>query len=835
MNSIRTAGGDRRDRILVQLKVDGIGLSDEEVSKRREQYGWNELPVRKGSMLAVFFGQFRNAMVGILLAAAAVSVIAPFLQSGTVHRQELLNAVVILAIVIVNAILGFAQEWRAENAIALLRKLSAPQVKVRRDGRIAMIPSRELIPGDIMLVEAGDKISADARLITSSSLEIDEASLTGESVPAGKQPEEQLTLGQAPAGMLYAATLVTRGSGEAVVTGIGLLTEIGKITSMVMSLKPPPTPLAIELQRVGKRIGLLVLVLCAVIFAVGVFSGMPVIDIFFVSVSLAVAAVPEGLPAIVTICLAFGTQRMIRHHALIRRLDAVETLGAVTVICADKTGTMTLNRMTVSRVWTRNDFSPALALEIAASCSRAELPDIGDPTEVALLVKAKAEQVERLAIIEEELPFTSEAKYMVTLHNKNGQIVRYLKGAPEVIAGFLPEPARSEILSESEKLSREGLRVLAVARGAGETIECIGLIALIDPPRPDVRSAIEQAKKAGISTIMITGDHPATALTIAQNVGIETDGVIDELRLEQMNLPELQHALRSVSVFARVQPAHKVKILEALQALGHVVAMSGDGVNDAPALKRAHVGIAMGLKGTDVAREAAAMVLTDDNYSTIVAAIAEGRRIYDNIKKFVLFLVRCNVGEVLIISLAMLLRMPLPLLPLHILWINLVTDSFPALALAAEEGEEGIMDRAPRSRDKSIFSGEWSLLACAGLLNAGIALGMFAIVRAQFPDDLTLARTVALTTTILFQLLMAVSTRTSGSVFATSLFTNRWLIGAIALSLGLHLLLLLSPLHILFNVVPIPLVLWEEIFGSSFLAFVVFEGAKWGKNTWKNH
>lgn len=830
MHSTLHAGSERRTNILSLLGASERGLSSEQIAVRRQRFGWNELPIQKGSILTLFFSQFRNAMVAILLAAAAVSVLAPFLHSGVIHRQELLNAMVILAIVLINAVLGFTQEWRSENAIALLKKLSASQVRVRRDQKIQVIPSRELVPGDILMVETGDRISADARLIASASLEVDESSLTGESLPADKQAQERLTPEQAPPGMLYAATLVTRGSGEAVVTGTGLLTEIGKITSMVMTLKPPLTPLAIELQRVGQRIGLLVIVLCVLIFAAGVLAGMEVTDMFFTAVSLAVAAVPEGLPAIVTICLAIGVQRMIKHHALIRRLDAVETLGAVTVICADKTGTMTMNCMTVSRVWTLGDFSPALSLQIAASCNRAELPDIGDPTEVALLIKARDEGIERLPIVDEKLPFTSEAKHMVTLHRKDGQSVRYLKGAPEVIATFLPESSRDEVLRESEKLSREGLRVLAVARGTSETTECIGLIALIDPPRPGVQASIEQAKRAGIRTIMITGDHPATALTIAQNVGIESDSVIDGETLERMDILQLQKALKRTSVFARVQPVHKVKILEALQTLDDTVAMSGDGVNDAPALKRAHVGIAMGMKGTDVAREAAAMVLTDDNYSTIVAAIAEGRRIYDNIKKFVLFLVRCNVGEVLLIAFAMLLQMPLPLLPLHILWINLVTDSFPALALAAEEGEEGIMDRPPRRRGKSMFSDEWMLLLCAGLLNATCSLGMFAIVRSQYPDDLTLARTVVLTTTIVYQLLLAISTRTSGSVFRTSLFSNRWLIGAIALSLGLHLLLLLSPLHLLFNVVPIPLILWEETLGAAFLAFLMFEGAKLVRN-----
>ena len=815
-----------RTSILRQLNTPDHGLTSEEVQKRVDQYGYNEIPERHEPLWHLILAQFQDVMVYILLGAVGVSLLVPYLHDGRIGDHELLNAGVILAIVLINAALGFAQEWRAENAIALLKKLSGPSVKVRRDGVLCQLPARELVPGDLIVVEAGDRISADARIVASSSAEVDEASLTGESVPVAKHvlPEIKKGFLFSP-GLLYSGTLVTRGSAEAVVTATGISTEIGKITSMVMELRPPPTPLQVELRRTGSRIGIIVLVLCVLIFIIGLAQGMAPVELFFTAISLAVAAVPEGLPAIVTICLAIGVQRMVQKHALIRRLDAVETLGSVSVVCADKTGTMTENKMKVSDVWLVSGSERNLLVQAAASCNRAELPDIGDPTEIALLQIAKEESVERLDIDHEDVPFTSEGKYMVTTHQINGKKVSFWKGAPEVIVTYLKRDTE-EILARALTFSEAGLRVLAVAMDDGSGLKPLGLLAMMDPPRKGVKEAILSARSAGIRTVMITGDHPATALTVAEKVGIQTQKVLQGIDIDAMDQNELTHALKDVSVFARVQPAHKVIILRSLQDSGHIVAMSGDGVNDAPALKRAHVGVGMGLKGTDVARESAAMVLTDDNYATIVTAIAEGRRIYDNIRKFVLFLMRCNVGEVLTVSGALILGMPLPLLPLHILWINLVTDSFPALALAAEGADAGVMNRPPRKQSEGIFYGEWILLAAAGILNMGLSLGMFEFSLRQFPGDLTLARTVALTTTIFFQLLLSVSARSPRSAFLLSPLSNLWLLCAILLSAGLHLTLLFTPLATIFNVAPIPTVLWEEILAFSFLAFVIFELVK---------
>ncbi len=820
---------DLKPAILRQLNSSDQGLSDTDVTRIRESSGLNEIPEKKESIWKLIIGQFQDVMVYILLGAVAVSVVVPYFHHGKVDQHELINAVVILAIVIINALLGFFQEWRAENAIALLKKLSAPNVKVRRNGVTTIIAARDLVPGDVMLVEAGDRISADARVILSSSCEVDESSLTGESVPVHKSPEKSPKPGEFSAGILYSGTLVTRGSAEAIVFSIGLATEIGKITAMVMELKAPPTPLQVELTKTGQSIGVLVLILCVLIFVIGLIKGMDPIELFFITVSLAVAAVPEGLPAIVTICLAIGVQRMIKKHALIRRLDAVETLGNITVICADKTGTMTENKMKVTDVWVPPFADRSLLIQAAASCNRAELPDIGDPTEIALLVYAKDEGIERLPIALEDVPFTSEEKYMVTSHMKDGKQIKFWKGAPEVIARFIPGADAETLLRNAEDFSKQGLRVLGVASQEGDKPQSLGLICMMDPPRVGVREAIIEASDAGIRTIMITGDHPATALSIGSKVGIKSAGVITGAEMDTMDGDDLKHVLKTNAVFARVQPTHKVAILQALQDMGEVVSMSGDGVNDAPALKRAHVGVGMGMKGTDVAREAAAMVLTDDNYATIVHAIAEGRRIYDNIKKFVIFLMRSNIGEVMTVSGALLFGMPLPLLPLHILWVNLVTDSFPALALAAENGEKGIMKRLPRKRGDSLFTGEWFLLIIAGIFNAVLSLGMYLLADFHFPGDVMLSRTAALTTTIFFQFFLAISTRTKKPAFLSSPFGNPLLLLAIAVSAGLHLGLLYTPAAAFFSVKAIPALLWEELIGSSFIAFLIFECLKWAR------
>ncbi|MBI5412265.1 cation-translocating P-type ATPase [Candidatus Peregrinibacteria bacterium] len=817
--------------ILEELKVSQEGLSSKDLEALRQTHGFNELPLKSRSLFKLFLGQFNNFMVYILLGAVVLSIGGAWLLKGAVEKTEMIDSIVILAIIFLNAILSFFQEKKAENAIALLRKLSAPNAKVRRDGLIRFIPSREVLPRDVMLIETGDKLSADGVILESSSLEVNESSLTGESVPAAKVAPLP-SRNNDNSNKIFSGTAVTRGSAEVLVTAIALQTEIGKVTSLVAETETPPTPLQLNLEKTGHKIGIGVLALCAILFVIGLAKGLDLLTMLFTAISLAVAAVPEGLPAIVTICLALGVKQMIRHRALIRKLDAIETLGSVSVICADKTGTITENDMKVTELWTLDNDSKNLLVLAAASCNRAVLPNFGDPTELALLKSAEQEKITPLPIIEEKVPFTSEGKYMVTRHEREGASTLFYKGAPEVIATFCNEADRKLILVQNERMTRKGLRILAVARESESEkgkVKFLGLIGLLDAPRAGVREAIALARNAGIRTMMITGDNPLTAEAIALQVGIITKGVMTGVELDKLDEAVLRQKVQTVSVFARVQPIHKVAILEALQKNSEIVAMSGDGVNDAPALKRAHVGIAMGFKGTDVAREAAAMVLTDDNYSTIVEAIAEGRRIYDNIRKFILFLFRCNAGEIGIIAVALLVGMPLPLLPLHILWMNLVTDSAPALALAAEKAEPNIMSRPPRAKNQHFLSGEGVFLVIAAILNTVATLGVFIIadrLSAGVGDPLLFARSAALTATILFQIFLSFSSRSSLSIFRQSPFSNPWLLGAGVLSLGLHLLLLSTPLAPLFSVTMPPLALWGYIIGAPLLAIFIFEGAK---------
>lgn len=814
-------------QILQELQLSPHGLSPEDVETRRSTYGCNEIPVKRKSRLKAFFGQFQNMMVYILLGAVVLSFVVPLLVNGAVHSEEYIDAAAIFAIILINAVLGFVQESKAENAIALLKNLSAPQVRVRRSGHTQIIPAREIVPGDIMLIEAGDKISADGRIVTMSSLGVNESSLTGESLPVHKAPEAGPT--PKDTARVFAGTVVTRGSAEVAVTATGLHTEIGKITAMVAATEPPPTPLQMELERVGARIGGIVLILCAAIFAAGMYQGTELVAMFMTVVSLAVAAVPEGLPAVVTVCLAIGVQRMIRRNALIRKLDAIETLGSVTVICSDKTGTITENRMQVTDAWTPSgaDADVSLLTTAMASCNRAELPDIGDPTEIALLVYGKEKGLTRLSIDEEEVPFTSEEKYMVTRHTMEGNTVRFMKGAPEVVVARCSLAEKQEILGKNASMAESGLRVLAAAVDRGEGFTFLGLLGMLDPARSGVKEAVDIALRAGMRTIMITGDNPISARVIARNVGIHSAGALDGDALDTMDIPKLQEALKTVTVFARVRPEHKVKILEALQAQGEIVAMSGDGVNDAPALKRAHVGVAMGKQGTDVARESASMVLTDDNFSVIVAAVAEGRRIYDNIQRFILFLLRCNIGEVAIIATTVFLGLPLPLVPLQLLWLNLVTDSFPALALAAEKGGDDVMQRPPRPKGVHLLSGQIPLMAVAAVIGTVVVLYAFRVGDALVPgNDYLVGRSAALTACVLFQLLLSYSSRTVTPSFIPPIFANRWLLIACLSSAGIHLALLYSPVAHIFSLTGIPTPLWLHIIAASVVGYLLLELAK---------
>ncbi|MDB4979060.1 MAG: yloB [Candidatus Peribacteria bacterium] len=806
------------------LIINRRGLPLDSITERRSKYGWNELPEKKRSLLWLFARQFQNTLVYILIGALVLSVSLRLLE-GSSGTDGVVDAVVILAILVLNALLGFLQEYKAEEAIAALRELTSPQTRVQRGGQEMMIPSRELLPDDMVILDTGDRVTADGQLITSSHLEINESSLTGESEPVHKAADARngIALSEQKS-RVFAGTIVTRGSGEYVVTAIGTQTEIGKVALLVASTKLPETPLALRMKRLSNSIGLIVLALCALVIMIGFYRHMPVISIVLLAVSMAVSAVPEGLPAVVTAGLAMGVRRMAAKNALVRRLDALETLGSVTVICSDKTGTITENRMKVRHTWLAedNEHEAHLLGQIASSSNRAELPNIGDPTEIGLLEYAADNHIDRLPIEDEEVPFSSEEKYMQTRHGERS----FLKGAPEKILMLCSQSQHKAAQKQMRTMASQGLRILGCAvLDENQTIpRFVGLIAMEDPPRTGVQQAIAEAAHAGIRTIMITGDNIDTATAIAHEVGI-TGGGMEGKDVDAMSPTELENTVRTTSIFARVSPTNKIAILEALKRQGEIVSMTGDGVNDAPALKSAHAGIAMGKAGTQVAKEAASIILADDSFSTIVSAIREGRRIYDNIRKFVLYLLRANFGELLFITTSLAIGLPVPYLPIHILWINLMTDGLPALALATEAEDPNIMNRPPRNPQEHMFTGEWSRF----LLYVAFA---FLVPFTIFEYELSLGvniehvRTMTFTTAIIFELFLAFTTRSPYPLWQIGFFTNRWLLGAVAVPLLLHMVLLYTPLHIIFGLEPISAAEWGIVLGITLSGFLALEVIK---------
>ena len=865
------------------------GLTQQEARSRLQKFGPNELKERpRPGFLRMLLDQFNNFLVIILMVAAAVSLLL----------GEMIDAVAILVIVGLNAVVGVIQESKAEAALAALQKMSAPNVRVIRDGHQITVPSRELVPGDITLVEAGNYIPADLRLVESFNLKVEEAALTGESVPVDKNAsvilDQDIPLGDRK-NSAFMSTLVTYGRGKGLVTATGINTQIGLIAEMLQSYEEEPTPLQRKLDQLAKRLGIICLAICGVILVYGLLRnthpGMifdkgilaylsaekkNIVELFMTAVSLAIAAVPEGLPAVVTICLALGMKRMIRRHALIRKLPAVETLGSATVICSDKTGTLTQNEMTVVQAWTGgkwlkitgqgynpngqfflegNPFDPsrdpnaALLLHAALLCNDAKLEEsgeekgvktwrmVGDPTEGALVVAAaKAglwrEGVERTLPRVQEIPFDSERKRMTTIHRRQPigadlpfdcpPIVAFVKGAPDVILDlcdqimmdgksiFISAEMKEEVLAGSRNMARQALRLLGVAyrpvdRIPGELavenvekgLTFLGLMGMIDPARPEVKEAVKVAKGAGLAIAMVTGDYKDTAEAVAKEIGLLTPGgrVLTGPELNKMSQEDLASIVDQVGVFCRVSPQHKTKIVDAFKAKGHVVAMTGDGVNDAPALKRANIGVAMGITGTDVSKETADMVLTDDNFASIVAAVEEGRIIYSNIRKFVFFLVACNAGEILIIFFSMLAGLPIPLRPIHLLLLNLVTDGFPALALGLEKGEPDIMRRPPRPISEPVINRVMltSILVIA-LADTVAILTVFVLALHRFPGNVMAAQTVAFATLVGSELIRAYTSRSeSYSVFFIGLFSNRWMVWATAFSFLLLLVLLYVP------------------------------------------
>jgi len=837
------------------------GLDAEEARQRLAAYGPNRLlEGKRRSPVRMFVDQFADFMIVVLIIAGVVA--------GLVGEPH--DTIAIVVIVILNAVIGFVQEFRAERAMAALKMLAAPSAQVRRAGAVRNLPAEELVPGDIVLLEAGSVVPADLRLLESMQLKIDEAALTGESQAAEKRTnalrETQLPIGDRR-NMAYKGTLVTYGRGWGVVVATGMATEIGRIAGLLSTTEQVRTPLQKRLAAFGQRLALVVIALCGIIFAVGLLRGEPPVVMFLTAISLAVAAIPEALPAVVTVSLALGARKMVRQNALIRHLPAVETLGSVTYICTDKTGTLTENRMRAAEFYvdgvTLRDPAGAVprlllrALALNNDARRAEGGAIlGDPTETALYAAAAAGGIEGAAEAERaprlaEIPFDPERALMTTVHREAGGAVAYTKGAPERLLARCtrqwtqagePRPAQREKLARvAEEMAARGLRVLAFAyRELGQTqafepealegeLCFIGFVGLIDPPRAEAREAVRICRSAGITPVMITGDHPATARAIAVQLGIAAhdDGIVTGSDLAVMSEARLIKEVDALRVYARVAPEQKNAIVTALQRRGEFVAMTGDGVNDAPALKRADIGVAMGRIGTDVAREASDMVLLDDNFATIVAAVREGRRIFDNIRKFVRYAMTGNSAELWTLFLAPLLFLPLPLLPIHILWINLVTDGLPGLALAVEPAERNVMKRPPRPPQESIFAGGmWQHMLWVGLLMAGVSL----VAQAwAYHTGSAHWQSMVFTVLTLAQMGHVLAIRSErDSLFTLGLFSNLPLLGAVLLTFALQMAILYVPaLQVVFRTAPLSVQELLICIALSSVVFVSVEVEKW--------
>jgi Ca2+-transporting ATPase len=853
------ASSDAARQLAVDLQT---GLGAGEVARRLSTYGPNAIQEHRArSPWRMLLDQFTDFMILVLIAAAVIS--------GLIGEPP--DAIAIVVIVLLNGVIGFIQEYRAERAVAALKLLAAPSAKVLREGKQATIPASQLVPGDVVVLEAGDGVPADVRLVEAVQLKVEEAALTGESVPVEKQArpltEVELPLGDR-VNMAYKGTLVTYGRGTGLVVATGMTTELGKIATLLREEEEVKTPLQKRLAQFGRRLALAALAICAIVFLVGVLRGESVILMFLTAVSLAVAAIPEALPAVVTVSLALGARKMVKKQALIRRLPAVETLGSVTYICSDKTGTLTLNKMQVEQVAVAGDiaarvppvgeqgeagwlFGQALALSNDA-VRQDDDRVLGDPTEVALYVAAREAgyDKERLQIASPrlaELPFDSDRKCMTTFHREGDSLIAFTKGAPERVVAQCEEVLtgtgsasvkREAILGEAERMAADGLRVLAVAfrrwpelpadpapNQAERNLTFLGLVGLLDPPRPEVREAVTLCRSAGITPVMITGDHPATARAIANRLGIIADGgeVMTGQELARLPLEEFEARVERVRVYARAAPEQKIRIVKALQDKGEFVAMTGDGVNDAPALRRADIGVAMGVTGTDVAREASHMILLDDNFATIVAAVREGRRIFDNIRRFIKYTMTSNAGEIWTIFLAPFLGLPIPLLPIHILWINLVTDGLPGLALAAEPEERGLMQRPPRPPNESIFAhGMWQDIIWVGLLMGGVSL----VTQAwAYHTGHAHWQTMVFTVLTLSQMGNVLAIRSEReSFFTLGPLTNRPLLGAVLLTFALQMGTIYIPaLNPIFKTEPLDP---DELLFSLALSSAVFIGVE---------
>lgn len=863
------------------LQVDlSTGLSGKEATERSQKYGSNRLEGGKEkSILAMALDQLKDFLVLILIVAAVISILL----------GEDLEGIVILAIVVLNTFLGVYQENKASNALKALKEMASPHAKALRDGQVVEIASHEVVPGDVVILEAGDYIPADLRLVESINLKIDEAALTGESVPVEKDAKavlpEDASLGDR-INSAYMGTVITYGRGKGVITDTGMKTQMGNIAGMLNSSSDEATPLQKKLDSLGKLLGIVCLSICGIIFVLGLLRGMELFDIFMTSVSLAVAAIPEGLTVVVTVVLAMGMQRMVKCNAIIKRLSAVETLGSTTVICSDKTGTLTQNKMTIQRIYDGKElydvsgtgYSPAGDILDASGNKRADAvqkilecvllcndaiydPEkesiVGDPTEGAMVVLShKAgmvkDQWEKKYPRLQEIPFDSDRKLMSTFHNIDGKTVMYTKGAPDELlrrciaidlngtVEELSEEKRQEILAANQGFAEDALRVIGAAYKQVEQVDTsfeaendlifVGLVGMIDPPREEAKDAINVCKKAGIQVKMITGDHKITATAIGRQLGIVEEGAVavEGREISEMDDEQLRESVKTVNVFARVSPEHKVRLVDAVRANGDIAAMTGDGVNDAPSLKHADIGVAMGITGTDVSKEAADMILTDDNFASIVRAVAEGRTIYSNIRKVVGFLLSCNIGEILVIFIAMLAGMPVPLVAIQLLSINLITDAFPAFALGMEKEEPGVMDRHPRDPSEPIVDKKMAI--AVGIQSIALAIGTLGAFSYGYfaHQDLDVARTACFLTLVLGELLRAYSSRSEKvSIFKMRIFENSYLNKCVIASLAFLLASIYIPvLNPIFGTV---MLTFDEIIVSLVLALVPMLGGELAK------
>ena len=888
------------DEVVQYSKTDlKIGLSSPEVKKRLEEVGPNQLEEKKGrTPWDMFLGQFKDVLVLILLISALISFIL----------GEISDAIVIAIILILNATLGVVQEYKAEKSLADLKKMTTLNALVIRDGKQARIEASQLVPGDIVLLESGDRIPADLRLSMVTNLKIQEAILSGESVLVEKKSElidkKDISLGDRN-NLAFMGTAVISGRGRGIVVATGMRTEMGQIAGMLEEQQQEETPLQKKLNQVGKKLGLLILIVVGLVVLLGCLRGIEFFEMFLTGISLAVAAVPEGLPAVVTVVLALGVQKMAKKHVIVRRLPAVETLGATTVICSDKTGTLTQNQMTVRKLvlpeknievegegyqpigkfyQAEQEIQPrtypdlSLLLKGAALCNNAELQKntnneqweiIGDPTEGALVVAAfkagyNKEKLEQNYLRVKEFPFDSDRKQMSTLHQTaDGDQIIFVKGASDQVISYckyyqkngkkeeMGESIKNRILSQNRELAQEALRVLAVAyrpvneedfnkikeiKDAEKELIFLGLVGMIDPPRKEAVESVKTCLRAGIRPIMITGDYSFTAKAIASELGIyrSEDRIITGEELEKISQSELEEAVGNTTIFARVSPRHKRRIVSALQKKNQVVAMTGDGVNDAPALKESNIGIAMGITGTDVTKEASDMVLTDDNFASIVAAVEEGRKIYQNIKKFIHYLISCNLGEIIAIAGAILIGLPSPLIPIQILWVNLVTDGLPALALGLDPMEEDIMRRPPRNPNVGIFSGKMGF----NIFSQGTFIGLITLVAFYLGFSfysLEIARTMAFVTLSFSQLSQSLNSRSEKySIFRIGLFTNLYLIMAIFISGFLQFIVMVIPsFQLVFKTVWLTLNQWWIVVILSLAPIIYVELLKLMKLTYK--